>query len=81
MRTLPKYLTQDEIRRFFNAIDSVRDRALFSVIYHYGLRVDEATPLTTNWLQVSGTAELAQIDQRVRHQLHAIVPLLDAFKA
>ena len=36
---------------------------------------------TINWLQVLGTAELAQIDQRVRHQLHAIVPLLDAFKA
>jgi len=34
-----------------------------------------------NWLRVSGTAELTQIDQRVRHQLHAIVPLLDAFKA
>ena len=33
-----------------------------------------------NWLQVSGTAERSQVDQRVRHQLHAIVPLLDAFK-
>jgi integrase len=46
MRTLPKYLTQDEIRRFFQVIDSARDRALFGVIYHYGLRVDEATQLT-----------------------------------
>jgi integrase len=52
MRTLPKYLTQDEIRRFFNAIDSVRDRALFGVIYHYGLRVDEATPLTTDDIEL-----------------------------
>jgi hypothetical protein len=33
-----------------------------------------------NWLQVSGPAERSQVDQRVRHQLHAIVPLLDAFK-
>jgi hypothetical protein len=32
-------------------------------------------------LQVLGTAELAQIDQRVCQQLHAIVSLLDAFKA
>ena len=32
------------------------------------------------WLQVLGTAERSQIHQRVRHQLHAIVPLLDAFK-
>ena len=32
------------------------------------------------WLRVLGTAELTQIDQRVRQQLQAIVPLLDAFK-
>ena len=34
-----------------------------------------------NWLQVLGPAELAQIDQRIRHQLHPIVPLLDTFKS
>jgi ABC-type dipeptide/oligopeptide/nickel transport system permease component len=34
-----------------------------------------------NWLRVSGTAELAQIDQRVCQQLHAIMPPLDTFKA
>ena len=33
-----------------------------------------------NWLQVLGTAELTQINQCVRHQLHAIVSLLDVFK-
>src|SRR5713101_10083251 len=43
---LPKYLTQDELSRFFAVIRSTRDRALFAVIYHYGLRVDEATALT-----------------------------------
>ena len=32
-------------------------------------------------MRVLGTAELAQIDQRVCHQLHAIMPLLDTFKA
>ena len=37
--------------------------------------------LPLNWLQVLGTTELSQINQRVRHQLHAIVPLLDAFKS
>jgi len=45
MRTLPKYLTQDELKRFFDAIGSARDRALFALIYHYGLRVDEATAI------------------------------------
>src|SRR5256885_15313811 len=34
-----------------------------------------------NWLRVLDTAERAQVDQRVRQQLHAIVPLLDTFKA
>jgi hypothetical protein len=34
-----------------------------------------------NWLRVLGTAELAQIDQRVCQQLHPIMPLLDAFKS
>jgi hypothetical protein len=33
-----------------------------------------------NWLQVLGTAELAQIPQCVRQQFHAIVPLLEAVK-
>ncbi len=42
---LPKYLTQDELSRFFGVIRSPRDRALFAVIYHYGLRVDETTLL------------------------------------
>src|SRR5712691_8233596 len=37
--------------------------------------------ITDNWLRVLDTAERAQVDQRVRQQLHAIVPLLDAFKA
>src|SRR6266852_4514540 len=37
--------------------------------------------LPTNWLRVLGAAELAQIDQRVCQQLHAIMPLLDTFKA
>src|SRR6266446_9601458 len=49
---LPKYLTQDELSRFFTAIPSPRDRALFAVIYHYGLRVDEATALTLEELDL-----------------------------
>ena len=34
-----------------------------------------------NWLRVLGPTERAQVDQRVCHQLHAIMPLLNAFKA
>ena len=42
---IPKYLTQPEARAFFEVIHSLRDRALFTIIYHYGLRVSEATLL------------------------------------
>ena len=38
---MPRYLTQLEVRAFFRAIDSLRDRTLFALIYHYGLRVGE----------------------------------------
>jgi integrase/recombinase XerD len=48
MRTLPKYFTQDELKRFFAVIDSPRDKALFGLIYHYGLRVGEALMLTVD---------------------------------
>jgi len=37
--------------------------------------------LVHNWLRVSDTAERSQVDQRIGHQLHAIVPLLDTFKS
>lgn len=38
---LPKYLAQDEVRRFFRVIEDPRDRLLFLIIYLYGLRVGE----------------------------------------
>lgn len=38
----PRFLTQDEVARFFAAITEPRDRALFSLIYLYGLRLSEA---------------------------------------
>ena len=44
-RNLIKYLTREQTTRFFRVIDDHRDRALFACIYHYGLRVSEATLL------------------------------------
>jgi integrase len=41
----PRYLTQAEVTAFFRVIVDVRDRALFALIYLYGLRVSEATRL------------------------------------
>jgi site-specific recombinase XerD len=43
--TIPKYLTQSEAQAFFGVITGARDRALFSLIYHYGLRVSEVALL------------------------------------
>src|SRR5688500_12451850 len=33
-----------------------------------------------NWLRVLGTAELPHVDQGVRHQFHAKMPLLQVFE-
>jgi integrase len=42
---LPRYLTQDELRRFFAVIADPRDQVLFTLIYHHGLRVGEVALL------------------------------------
>ena len=43
--SIPKYLSKEEIERFFSCVKDPRDKALFGVIYLYGLRVSEATLL------------------------------------
>jgi len=51
-------------------------------IYHLTpLNAVQKRILVLKWLQVLGTAELSQVDQGIRHRLHAVVPLLDAFKS
>jgi integrase len=42
---LPRYFTQPQLKAFFTSIDDLRDRALFTLVYHYGLRVGEVTLL------------------------------------
>ena len=41
----PKYLRQDEIRRFFGVITDPRDGLIFLITYLYGLRVGEVSLL------------------------------------
>lgn len=40
-RTLPPYLTIPEKDRFFKVINDPRDRAIFRLLYHHGLRASE----------------------------------------
>lgn len=40
-RSLVAYMTDHEKDRFFKAVDSVRDRAIFRLLYHHGLRASE----------------------------------------
>lgn len=70
-----KYLTQAELRRLLNVITSRRDRAIFLVAYHHGLRISEV-----------GMLQLKDIDldrarirvERLKHSLCAEYPLQDA---
>lgn len=47
---LPRYLAQEEVQGFFGVIGDPRDRALFALIYHYGLRVSEVALL--QWIDL-----------------------------
>lgn len=40
-RALPEYLTTAEIEALFSVIDDARDRAIFRIAYHRGLRASE----------------------------------------
>jgi integrase len=47
-----KYLTPAEITKLFSKIESERDKALFGMMYYYGLRCSEASRLTLKDLRV-----------------------------
>lgn len=55
-KRLPKVLSQEEVERFFEAINpddspgALRDRALFELIYSCGLRISEALGITSSSL-------------------------------
>ena len=47
-------MTQQEVKRFFGALTDRRDRALFGLIYFYGLRAGEATLLKVQDVDFEG---------------------------
>ena len=50
--SLPSYLTQQQVRQFFAAVINLRDRALFSLAYAYGLRVGEVVLLNRDCIDL-----------------------------
>src|SRR5205807_9850043 len=55
--------------------------SLLSTPLQGGILKPPALRVVVDWLRVLDTAERPQIDHRVCQQLHAIMPLLDTFKA
>ena len=47
-KPLPRYLRDEEIEVFFQAIKNVRDKAIFMIMLRCGLRVEEVANLTLN---------------------------------
>lgn len=48
-----KYLTPEEIKRLFTKIEDGRDKAIFYLMYLYGLRCSEVVRLTTQNLRMN----------------------------
>lgn len=51
-RPLPRYLKDEEIDGLFDAIESLRDRAIFRVMLRCGLRVEEVAKLTLGAIEL-----------------------------
>ena len=60
-RKLIGYLTIPEKDRFFAAIDSVRDRAIFRVMYHHGLRASEVGKFDMSDFRQGSTLDLDRL--------------------
>ena len=73
-RTGIKFLNQGKTAQFFSVITAPRERALFAVIYHYGLRVSEAALLQ---LEEVDLARRRIILHRVKKGLGGERPLFD----
>jgi integrase len=60
-RSLPPYMTIPEKDRFFTVIKSPRDRAVFRLMYHHGLRVSEIGKLQMSDYRQGSSLDLDRI--------------------
>ncbi len=74
----PRFLSQDEVVAFFAVIGAARDRALFGLIYHYGLRVSEATRLRVKDVDLASGRILIR---RAKHGIWSIRPIFASTRA
>lgn len=49
---LPRYLKDEDVKRFFKVIQNIRDRAMFMIMLRCGLRVEEVANLTVRSLDL-----------------------------
>ena len=82
-KTLPKYLSEEEINRLFDAIDTIsqeskaaRMRALLEILYASGLRVSELVTLPANVANIKENVLIV----RGKGSKDRMVPLTDAAK-
>lgn len=59
------YLSEKEVEEFLSVIDNPRDRALFGVIYHYGLRVAEVPLLRVQDVAADGTIFVRRVQSGI----------------
>ncbi|MDP2652055.1 MAG: site-specific integrase [bacterium] len=73
------YLTDGELERFFSVVNSkgsLRDRALFRIVYEFGLRASEPSYLNRNELKTNpDTGECLVMIYRLKGGYHAKLPL------
>jgi integrase len=75
---LVEYLTNPEKDRLFNAIHSVRDKAIFRLLYHHGLRASEIGALDLSHFRQGSNTQLDRLYiKRKKGSIsgeHALVP-------
>jgi integrase/recombinase XerD len=69
------YLSQPELKRFFDAIDGKRDRAMFLTMYYHGLRASEIAMLRRDDLDLQAGTLRIQRAKRGKSGTQSLMPV------